>query len=116
MIRLGVECLQEAAAQNYQDREVLAEACEHLLEAIRHNRSDPDAYVGMGYLLWIAGEHSESLLYLSEAVLLDAQNPDARMLVQLNQQALAARPAQTTLVLPAEDDYDQRYDALMRRI
>ncbi|MEZ0373489.1 MAG: hypothetical protein ACAI44_30650 [Candidatus Sericytochromatia bacterium] len=125
LIRLGVECLHEAAADDYQDSTLLAEACEHLLEAIRHNRSDPDAYVGMGYLLWIAGEHTEALLYLSEAVLLDPQNTDARTLVEFNQQALraprsaerlAGLVAPSRLAVPAEDEFDRRYDALEDRI
>lgn len=119
-LQVGIECLHAAIADELQDRELLAEACENLLEAIRYNRTEPDAYVGMGYLLWMAGEHQESLLYLNEAVILTPGNPDALQLIQLNQQALVrpAQPAQAPLIpLEAdEDDYDQLYDALETRI
>lgn len=117
LLCLGVECLHEALAAQLQDRELLAEACENFMDAIRHNRTDPDPYIGLGYLLWLAQEYEDALLYLSEAIILDPQNADARKLVRLTQQAMQ-RPAQQLSMAPiqAEDEYERMYDALEAKI
>lgn len=113
LLRLGLECLNEALVDSSLDPELLADACENFLDSIRHNRSNPEPYIAMGYLLWLAAEYEDAMLYLSEAIILDPQNADARKLVQLNKQALEqSKQVQPLIVEVQPDAMDLLYDQL----
>lgn len=115
LTRDGMLCLLEARDEGFTDPELLAEACEYLLDAIRHNRNDPDPYIGMGYLLWLIGESAEAAPYLLEALHLDPGNSDATQLLELTRQPLATAPqpqAPPPIAVEPELDYDRLYDEL----
>lgn len=77
LLRLGTAGLRTAQAHPAQAPMALKEACEYLLESIRYNRSNPDAFAAMGYLLWLIGENRDAEAFLEEALLLDPEHADA---------------------------------------
>ncbi|MGE3726262.1 MAG: tetratricopeptide repeat protein [Candidatus Sericytochromatia bacterium] len=77
LLRLGVAGLSAAQANPALASAPLKEACEYLLESIRYNRSNPDAFAAMGYLLWLIGENRDAEAFLEEALMLDPEHADA---------------------------------------
>ncbi|MBT9547908.1 MAG: hypothetical protein IV090_21140 [Candidatus Sericytochromatia bacterium] len=77
LLRLGTAGLRTAQTHPAQAPMALKEACEYLLESIRYNRSNPDAFAAMGYLLWLIGENRDAEAFLEEALLLDPEHADA---------------------------------------
>lgn len=115
LISRGFSALLTAQQEDFANRERLVEACELLLEAIRYQRSNPDPYVGVGYMYWLVGEYQESIAYLQEALIFDPQNEDARTLLdQMSQNRPQARPADSSSSqnIPELDDTDPDYDEL----
>ncbi|MEZ0375217.1 MAG: hypothetical protein ACAI44_39385 [Candidatus Sericytochromatia bacterium] len=117
----GLDCLQNAQQDGFHDRELLVEACEALLDAIRYDRARLEPYLGMGYLLWLLGEYQQARDYLSEALTLAPDNADAQTLLQALQASLrqASPPRQAILPplspLPSKD-FDRWYDEVEREI
>ncbi len=83
LLRCGLECLADAQAEGFSDRALLVEACEYLMEALRLNYRETEAYIGMGYLLWVLGDPLGALPYLQEALELEPQNQDVQTLLLL---------------------------------
>ncbi|PIQ27006.1 hypothetical protein COW36_16150 [bacterium (Candidatus Blackallbacteria) CG17_big_fil_post_rev_8_21_14_2_50_48_46] len=54
----------------------LLDACEAFAEALKQQRSNPEIYIGMAYLLITLHEHAQALNYLQEAERLAPQHPD----------------------------------------
>lgn len=77
LLRLGTAGLRTAQSHPAQAPTALKEACEYLLESIRYNRSNPDAFAAMGYLLWLIGENRDAEAFLEEALMLDPEHADA---------------------------------------
>lgn len=78
----GVECMLLAEENGYQDRELLTEACDAYIEAIKFNRQNTEAYVGMAYLLWILGDNRQALSYLEQGLRTNPNNKDVHTLIQ----------------------------------
>lgn len=78
----GVECLLLAEEENYQNRELLAEAADSFLAAIQHHRQNTEAYVGMAYLLWVLGDEARAYAYLEEGLRTQPSHPDVHRLIQ----------------------------------
>ncbi len=90
----GVECLLLAEEEGYHNRELLTEAADAFLEAIRHYRQNTEAYVGMAYLLWILGDTPRALQYLEEGLRTQPNHPDIhRLIKQISGQGVSAPPA-----------------------
>ncbi|MEZ0372143.1 MAG: tetratricopeptide repeat protein, partial [Candidatus Sericytochromatia bacterium] len=117
----GLECLQNAQQTGFNARELLVEACESLLDAIRYDRARLEPYLGMAYLLWLLGEYQQARDYLSEALALAPDNADAQTLLQelMASQRQASPPRQTIAPplrpLPPKD-FDSWYDEVEREI
>lgn len=77
LLRLGTASLRAAQSHPAEAPQALKEACEYLLESIRYNRSNPDAFAAMGYLLWLIGENRDAAAFLEEALLLDPEHRDS---------------------------------------
>lgn len=77
LLRLGTAALRTAQSHPAQAPAALKEACEYLLESIRYNRSNPDAFAAMGYLLWLIGENRDAEAFLEEALMLEPEHADA---------------------------------------
>ena len=103
----GISCLLDAEDDGYQDRELLAEACECFMEALRLNHNAPEPCIGMAYLLLLLGEYHQAFDYITEALSLDPENADAHVLSKEIQKALAA---QNDFVNEDEIDSDSQYD------
>lgn len=90
----GVECLLLAEEDGYENRELLTEAADAFLEAIRHYRQNTEAYVGMAYLLWILGDTPRALQYLEEGLRTQPNHADVhRLIKQVSGQGVSAPTA-----------------------
>lgn len=115
----GISCLLDAEDEGYQDRELLVEACENFMEAMRLNHNAPEPCIGMAYLLLLLGEYHQAFGYVTEALSLDPQNEDAHTLSKEIQKALAAQ--NQSLEEPFEEtddepDFDLLYEQLQAQI
>lgn len=107
----GVECLLLAEETGYQDRELLTEACDSFLEAIKFNRQQTDAYVGMAYLLWLLGDAPQALRYLEQGLRTNPAHPDVHALIQ----RISGRPSGGPRP-QAEAPPDARVSALVQEL
>lgn len=102
----GVECMLLAEEDQYQDKALLTEACDAFIEAIKYNRQQTEAYVGMAYLLWILGDHPRALQYLEQGLRTNPSHPDVHALIKQitgkPQAAPAQAPPQAYQALQAE--------------
>lgn len=78
----GVECMLLAEEDHYQDKALLIEACDAFIEAIKYNRQQTEAYVGMAYLLWILGDQPRALQYLEQGLRTNPAHPDVHALIK----------------------------------
>ncbi len=78
----GTECLLLAEEDNYQDKELLSEACDSFIDAIKFNRQHTEAYLGMAYLLWLLGDSQQALTYLEQGLRTQPSHPDVHRLIQ----------------------------------
>ena len=116
LLRCGLECLADAQAEGFADRSLLAEACAYLMEALRLNHRETEAYIGMGYLLWLLGDHTGAMPYLQAALELEPENPDTKTLMQLVRKS--ERPVSVPVFLPdlAQPNFDALYDQVELQI
>lgn len=82
LLARGTECLLLAEEDNYQDKELLTEACDSFIEAIKFNRQHTEAYLGMAYLLWLLGDQQQALAYLEQGLRTQPSHPDVHRLIQ----------------------------------
>lgn len=114
--RVGLKILAQAQAEGFKDREMLKKACEHLMNAIQHNRNQPDPYVGIAYIFLLFGEYQEAGPYLKEALLIDPNHADAQnLLEQFNQPQQPISPTPESefpsgFRLETAEDFDLLYD------
>lgn len=85
----GVECMLLAEEGGYADRELLTEACDSFIEAIKFNRQNTEAYVGMAYLLWILGDTRQAQSYLEQGLRTNPNNADVHAMIH----KISGRPA-----------------------
>lgn len=115
----GISCLLDAQDDGYQDRELLVEACECFMEAMRLNHHAPEPCIGMAYLLLLLGEYHQAFGYVTEALSLEPENEDAHVLSKEIQRALAAQ-YEFVEEDPEESedapDFDLLYDQLQAQI
>lgn len=78
----GLECMLLAEESAYQDRALLTEACDSFLEAIKFNRQNTEAYVGMAYLIWLLGDSKQALSYLEQGLRTNPSNQDVHTLIK----------------------------------
>jgi tetratricopeptide (TPR) repeat protein len=83
LLHLGTAAILKAQSIPEEAIPALTEACGYLMESIRYNRSDPDAFTGMGYLLWLVGENRDAESFLEEALLLSPEHSDAQKIKAL---------------------------------
>jgi len=77
LLHQGILSLCKAKANPNLESAFLKESCDYLMEAMRYDRSAPEGFLAMAYLLWLTGDSAEALLYLEEALLLDPNHLDA---------------------------------------
>lgn len=112
--RVGLNILAQAQAEGFQNRERLSKACEHLMNAIQHNRNQPDPYIGIAYIFLLFGEYQEAGAYLKEALLIAPEHVDAQNLLEQLSQHPTPSPQESELPsgfrLETAEDYDRLYD------
>lgn len=120
LISRGFAALQAAQQEDFANRGRLVEAAELLTEAIRHQRSNPDPYVGLGYILWLVGEYQESIAYLQEALVFDPDNQDAHDLLDRMSQSRPTVSSALPVYIQAKSAFDDEeepdYDALYDQV
>jgi DNA repair exonuclease SbcCD ATPase subunit len=122
----GLACLARAQASDFEDKEALKQASAHLIKAIQYGRRNVEAYVAMGYLLILLGDHMMAIRYLNEGRRIDPQNSDLQTLIDFvqNPQAHSAQAEPTDdfgLVAldgeePADDSGDELFEAVQNLI
>lgn len=101
----GVECMLLAEESGYRDRQLLTEACDSFIEAIKYNRQKTEAYVGMAYLLWILGDSPHALRYLEQGLRTQPNHPDVHALIkQITGKTSQASPATANAQTQAQED------------
>jgi len=93
----GIECMLLAEESNYQDKELLTEACDAFLESIKFNRQHTEAYVGMAYLLWLHGDTPRALTYLEQGLRTNPSHADVHTLIK----QITGRSSKASQSLPA---------------
>ncbi len=96
----GLASLSRAQADPGQEQALLKEACNYLMEAMRYDRSAPEGFTAMAWLLWLTGDSAAALPYLQEALLLAPAHRDALMLMQRIQPGSVSRPGTGPLMRP----------------
>lgn len=105
----GVECMLLAEENAYADRALLKEACDSYIEAIKFNRQNTEAYVGMAYLLWILGDKAQALRYLEQGLRTNPNHPDVHALIKVVDPRPTQTGAQPTAI--ADEQVDQELAA-----
>ncbi|MGV3526891.1 MAG: hypothetical protein ACO1RX_21920 [Candidatus Sericytochromatia bacterium] len=116
----GVLALQNAYAQNFADKSLLKQAHGHFINAIRYNRQDIAAYLGLAYLLMLVEDVAMARKYLQEALRVEPDNAEALQLLaymtRLESGPAVSVPADVALPeweSPAETlDYDALYEQI----
>lgn len=128
--RKGFECLMQAEQQGFRNKQLLQQACDAFAEAIANDRLAPEAYFGMGYLLYLLKDYTRAMPYLTEAIRLAPEQPDARELLEMIHQENKAPKSQAPVIRPApvevppepdtgaddQLDYDRLYDKVEAHI
>ncbi|MGE3728055.1 MAG: hypothetical protein AB7I41_21040 [Candidatus Sericytochromatia bacterium] len=117
----GIQALAQAKANGYQDKNLLKQACEHLMAALQKNRNNPRPYVAMGYLLMISADRTRAKRYFLTALKLDPQNEAAQNFLDSMEEAAAIElRAQDTLErferFQSTADPDLQYQSLQKMI
>jgi len=127
----GMSLMEKAYAGQFKQKSLLLEASEAFMDAIQHNRRNPDPYVGVAYLFLLLGKTPKAIRYLNEARRVAPSHEKARLLLEsiLEQQEIAKEDAQMAgdmpppgqpekafssdlPVLGRDQDYDKLYDEL----
>jgi tetratricopeptide (TPR) repeat protein len=92
----GLSLLEKAHAQQYKDKSLLLRASDAFMDAIQHNRRNPDPYVGVAYLFLLLGKTPKAIRYLNEARRVAPSHEKARILLDsiLEQQDIQKEDAQ----------------------
>ena len=90
----GIECMLLAEEDRYQNKDLLTEACDAFIDAIKFNRQNTPAYVGMAYLLWLLKDEKRALSYLEQGLRTNPSDPDVHALIkQISGTSVAASSA-----------------------
>lgn len=127
----GMALMEKAYAGQFKDKALLLEASDAFMDAIQHNRRNPDPYVGVAYLFLLLGKTPKAIRYLNEARRVAPSHEKARLLLDsiLEQQEIEKEDAQLgeetqqspapekafasdLPVLGRDRDYDKLYDEL----
>lgn len=127
----GMSLMEKAYAGQFKNKALLLEASDAFMDAIQHNRRNPDPYVGVAYLFLILGNTAKAIRYLNEARRVAPSHEKARLLLEsiLEQQEIVKEDAQMAEeaslsaepdkaftsdlpVLGRDQDYDKLYDEL----
>jgi tetratricopeptide (TPR) repeat protein len=112
----AIECLLAAEEDGFRDARPLQEAGQALIEAIRFNRQHTEAYIAMGYLLWLVGANAEALPYLEEALRLDPHHPDIHLLFERVTGKPSAPPAPVAAPTSSGDPLEDALDETLREL
>ena len=82
----GFDLLAGARAAGYNDKSTLEQAARELIHALKQNRSETRAFIGLGYIFMLWGNKNEAWYYLNEARKLDPNNEDAQRLIRFLQE------------------------------
>lgn len=92
----GIECMLLAEEDRYQNQDLLTEACDAFIDAIKFNRQNTRAYVGMAYLLWLLKDEKQALSYLEQGLRTNPSDPDVHALIkQISGQSVTPEAART---------------------
>ncbi len=127
----GMSLMEKAYAGQFKNKALLLEASDAFMDAIQHNRRNPDPYVGVAYLFLLLGKTPKAIRYLNEARRVAPSHEKARLLLEsiLEQQEIEKEDAQDAAEMPQElpeekafaselpvlgrdRDYDKLYDEL----
>ncbi|MBT9545659.1 MAG: tetratricopeptide repeat protein [Candidatus Sericytochromatia bacterium] len=121
LMKTAFEAMRKAFDPNSgrQKRQFLQAALEAFGNALQQQRSNPEIYIGLAYLLISMQEFAQAYNYLQEGQRLAPDHPDIeQMLAYLKQRSerIQAKPVANTRdghsggQLPSEDEYDELYD------
>lgn len=113
----GLKAFAQASNSEFRDRAALQQALEAWVQAVRHQRGNPEPCIALGYLFMILGDSRTAVMYLKTAERLAPDHPDPpAMLAHLAQPvrpaASAAAPAHATHPAPAFPDGPDEDDVL----
>jgi len=121
LMKTAFEAMRKAFDPNSgrQKRQFLQAALEAFGNALQQQRSNPEIYIGLAYLLISMQEFAQAYNYLQEGQRLAPDHPDIeQMLTYLKQRSerIQTKPVANTgesysaEPLPGEDEYDELYD------
>ncbi|PIQ23244.1 hypothetical protein COW36_18890 [bacterium (Candidatus Blackallbacteria) CG17_big_fil_post_rev_8_21_14_2_50_48_46] len=88
----GYQFLREAEATGFQNKELLKQASNSFIQAIRQERANAEAYIGLGYLLLLLSDFKAAETQFKTALRLAPQNQDAKKLLDFTFQKLLGKP------------------------
>jgi tetratricopeptide (TPR) repeat protein len=123
------QCLQEAFDPHFvaQKKTLILAAFDAFAEALQQQRSNPEIYIGLAYLLIACKDFAQAFNYLQEGQRLAPDHPDIKhMLSYLNQRSKSvsiqenqpsSKPFYQAVLKPISDDlseadYDQLYEEI----
>ncbi|MGV3523435.1 MAG: hypothetical protein ACO1RX_04385 [Candidatus Sericytochromatia bacterium] len=102
----GLQAFAQAAQRGFRDKALLQQALEAWIQAVRQQRTQPEAYIALGYLFHMLGDKRSAVMYLKTAQQMAPQHPDPPMLLDL----LLQRPSR------AENEGDSEWESLENQL
>lgn len=105
----GYRDLSEAEKSGFQNKELLKQAAQHFIQAIRQERTQVEAYIGLAYLLLLISDLRAAEAQLKVALRLSPENPDIKALLEycLHQRLGLKTPVRNSLARESEQRYTQ---------
>lgn len=102
----GLSLLDQAQQSHFGDATLLLQSYDHLLKALQFKRSDPEAYVAIGYIFILLQDFDTALRYLRSAQEVAPSDEDAAFFIAYIQ----TKVAHGKHFAKTERDYDAWYD------
>lgn len=100
----GYNLLVKAEETGFKDKTLLKSASEAFIRAIRQERSNAEAYVGLGYLLLLISDFEGAEKQLKAALQLTPDNSDAKALLEFSQHKRLGIPLKSSQPEPEESE------------
>lgn len=110
----GYDLLLQAEKSGFKDKNLLKQASESFIRAIRQERTHTEAYIGLGYLLLLLSDFHGAENQLKAALRFDPNNPDAKSLLEFSQHKRLGIPLKPSQAEP--EDSEQLFIQFVERI
>ncbi len=110
----GYELLIQAEKTGFKDKAILKQASDAFILAIRQERTHPEAYIGLGYLLLLLSDFQAAETQFKSALRFAPDNQDAKSLLEFSQHKRLGLPLKSAQ--PETEESEQLFVHFVERI